>query len=407
MSIFVIILFFLFAVGKAEEITSLPTFVDETTASSGLPGDDDGDEVTTPSSSSAAPPQQYGRERFISLLSSEMNPNQAVDSQEYYRFLDSLSKTGEVRRFKFDRLNEARNRARPKLSAASLEFRKFNYTVDAQQEEFDCDLNLLASCESSLLEKIEMIEDHHVVFPLQSIEDDVPTSQEDILELCRSIDHEFQCLFDYAEKCEHKMTAATFAILKYIITKNNETIMSCRQRERDWLGWDQYVDDEPDHEFEELMLPKSSTPCIHQAEVFACINRTFGADFDPLKTLVHTRSQCDQVLRYERCLKQALFERHPATVMCSLQEKELSVHYLLNVIHFPSTEVDVESGDYVYCKNIADRINKQYSYLDDNEQALDMSSEPNKEEDRAFGMTNMLRFYYNCKLLSLRCCQCR
>lgn len=120
---------------------------------------------------------------------------------------------------------------------SKLTYRVYNFTTGIQfEDEFDCDLNLLTDCESSLLRKVEIIEGRRTVFKENRTEEEEVSSQIDALNVCRSMEKEFNCLIKYADKCEDRMSWSTFSILKYVITQNNETIVSCKQKEFEWIG---------------------------------------------------------------------------------------------------------------------------------------------------------------------------
>lgn len=121
-----------------------------------------------------------------------------VDPEEYERFLESLYATDSIRHRFFEqlKLNETSSKGTssnlsmesslPKPSIFSVTYRNFNFhTGEQQEDQFDCDLLLLTQEEASLLEKVKKIE---------SIGDSM---QDEVLEICRSIDKEFHVICRY------------------------------------------------------------------------------------------------------------------------------------------------------------------------------------------------------------------
>lgn len=116
-----------------------------------------------------------------------------IDPQEYERFLESLYATDEIRHRFFERLKAtidtnaktvSNNQSKP--SIFSVTNRNFNFHTGEQQEDkFDCDLLLLTQEEATLLEKVKMIE---------NIGDSM---QDEVLEICQSIDKEFHVICRY------------------------------------------------------------------------------------------------------------------------------------------------------------------------------------------------------------------
>lgn len=162
-------------------------------------------------------------------------PHEKIDQEEYDRFMESLYSTQEARQRFFDRLNRIRppidnkqhNGPNPQADANidDINFRKFDYQTGVQfEEEFDCDLSWLHRCESLMIKKVEAINMGTL-------------TENEVLNVCQSIDDEFTCLLDFAEKCEQKTNQETFIILKYVIENNNSTIVSCRAKEKDWIGF--------------------------------------------------------------------------------------------------------------------------------------------------------------------------
>ena len=62
--------------------------------------------------------------------------------------------------------------------------------------------------------------------------------QEEVLSICQSVDDELTCLMRYAENCQQKLTENTFEMLEFLISSNNDTIISCRAKEKDWIGFE-------------------------------------------------------------------------------------------------------------------------------------------------------------------------
>lgn len=271
---------------------------------------------------------------------------QPINKLEYDSFLESLYLMRDARIKNFNRLDLIMPALAPKPRPTSHEFsfRKFNFSTGIQfEDDFDCDLNLLANCESSLLEKIEKIEGRRVVFTLNRTEEDEVASQFDILNLCRSMDIEFTCLLNYAEKCEKKMRWPTFSILKYIITANNETIVSCRHKEKDWLGGEnpniqeEWIDPNGITHYHS----RHSSPCIKPNEIYSCFLETLGYQFDLSRDSLHLQPQCEAALRFEHCIKSIVFENFLQTKQsnltsppCSLDEKEATLEILLGSFRF-------------------------------------------------------------------------
>ncbi|KAI7694927.1 hypothetical protein SSS_09742 [Sarcoptes scabiei] len=94
----------------------------------------------------------------------------------------------------------------------------------------------------------------------------------DVLNICRSMDKEFTCLINYANKCSDKMTWATFSILKYIITQNNDTIVSCKQKEFDWLGT---ISNNEDVTMDMVEMDQRSTMIVKNGSIIMVSNITW------------------------------------------------------------------------------------------------------------------------------------
>lgn len=185
-----------------------------------------------------------GQKSRSAPLKDLLPPDQRVESHEFELFMESLYATEEARQRFFERNkplfpstkpseplppHTSSSQAESKVTkpAFSAIFRKYNFSTFEQfEEEFDCDIDLLFKCESTLLQKVMLIEET------------IDTRQGEALELCQSVDNEFFCLKQYAEKCEQKMNKDNFQILRYLISKNNGTIISCRTKEKDWIGFD-------------------------------------------------------------------------------------------------------------------------------------------------------------------------
>lgn len=123
-----------------------------------------------------------------------------VDPEEYERFLESLYATETIRHRFFERLKPANAKTasssqssdlvKSKPSILSVTYRNFNFHTGEQQEDkFDCDLLLLTKEEASLLEKVKKIE---------NIGDSM---QDEVLEICQSIDNEFHVICRYLTWC--------------------------------------------------------------------------------------------------------------------------------------------------------------------------------------------------------------
>lgn len=315
----------------------------------------------------------------------EMNPPLGVSTREYQMFLESLYMMRDARIHNLQQLNLLTKSTRP--NSSEFHFRKFNFSTGEHFEaEFDCDWSMLANCESSLLEKIERIEGRHVVFTLNRFEEDEVASQLDILHLCRSMDIEFNCLLNYAEKCESKMTWATFSILKYIITDNNETIISCRNKEKDWLGGQ-----DNDVELEEWVDINGvihyrnyhSGSCIQTQEVYDCVVKNFGYQFDLGRDVIHNQQQCEAAVRYEHCIKQLIFEKfmfnqqENTSPPCSLDEKETTLHILLRSLKIDPSIKDISPVCKIvaHWKHVIPKFGSEtFKFLDDLDPAGRMSS---------------------------------
>lgn len=165
--------------------------------------------------------------------------DEIINNLEFQNFRDQLSLMKQSRQKNLIRLS---NYIRTLLknntkNISKLTYRVYNFTTGTQfEDEFDCDLNLLTDCESSLLRKVEIIEGRRTVFKENRTEEEEVSSQIDTVNVCRSMEKEFTCLIKYADKCEERMSWSTFSILKYIITQNNETIVTCKQKEIEWIG---------------------------------------------------------------------------------------------------------------------------------------------------------------------------
>ncbi|XP_027199491.2 uncharacterized protein LOC113793637 [Dermatophagoides pteronyssinus] len=278
------------------------------------------------------------QEQKIATFRNHFKPslvNEKIDKEEYDNFRNGLMLMRQNRQRNMDRLNDYYQRLlRKGASNIDFTFRAYNFTTGIQfEEEFDCDLHLLTDCESSLLRKIEIIEGRFVVFTVNRTEEEEVSSQIDVLNVCRSLDKEFTCLINFADKCEKRMTWSSFSILKYVITQNNETIVSCKQKEIDWLGPsnDENVKENVwiDQNGMSHLISNSRGPCIPTQVISICWTTNMGQDFQFGHDEIQTGNQCESVYHFERCLKKYLYEEDSE---CSLDEKEATVQIILGTI---------------------------------------------------------------------------
>lgn len=268
---------------------------------------------------------------------------QKLNKEEYDNFRDRLFSMQQHRSRNMIRLNDYYQRLLRKGSSnIDLTFRAYNFTTGIQfEEEFDCDLHLLTDCESSLLRKIEIIEGRFVVFTVNRTEEEEVASQIDVLNVCRSLDKEFTCLIRFADKCEEKMTWSTFSILKYIITQNNETIVSCKQKEIDWLGpqnGDEIITENEwidQNGISHTINSNSRGPCIPTQVIWICWTTNMGNDFQFGHDEINTGDQCESLYHFERCLKKYLYEEDSK---CSLDEKEATIQIILGTVKWNLTQ---------------------------------------------------------------------
>lgn len=143
----------------------------------------------------------------------------------------------------------------------------------------------------------------------------------------------------------------------------------------------------------------SETPCITPTEMATCLASTLGADFDLGRRPIRTLIECDQTIRFERCLKSAIFNQSKAIVIynydeakapsfladnCNLEERENSLEVLRGMFRF---EIAARE-DSANCHTTRDHW-AQSNFAMEQKQLL--------AEDSASRMTDTLKWAYQCE----------
>jgi hypothetical protein len=102
-----------------------------------------------------------------------------------------------------------------------FEARALNYTIDDSEDEFDCELEKLESCEANFISNTATIAKTSV--------------QSEILQSCQSLDRDVECLLNFVTKCPKMEKSSGFTILSYILEKNRNIVDSCRRNREEWI----------------------------------------------------------------------------------------------------------------------------------------------------------------------------